>query len=61
MKETLKTLLEGTKHYVDSRVNPLSVTENDSLILVTELGLVTPIADDDNCVFTDENGVIYTL
>ena len=33
----------------------------DAITLCAESGLVTPIADDDNCIFTDENGVVYSL
>ena len=61
MKETLKTLLEGTKHYVDSRINPLSVNSDDAIDLVAELGIVTPISDEDGSIYTDETGVIYIL
>lgn len=35
--------------------------ENDAMELVAEMGLVSPIAADDGSVYTDENGVLYTL
>ena len=36
-------------------------TEDDALALVVEMGLVSPTVADDGSIYTDENGVIYTL
>lgn len=35
--------------------------ENDALALVTEMGLVEPVAAEDGSIYTDENGVVYSL
>lgn len=35
--------------------------ENDALELVSEMGLVEPVLAEDGSVYTDENGVLYTL
>lgn len=36
-------------------------TEDDALELVIEMGLVDPISDENNVIYTDENNLIYTL
>lgn len=36
-------------------------TEEDALVLVAEMGLVSPATADDGSIYTDENGVVYTL
>lgn len=35
--------------------------EDDALELVAEMGLVSPLAASDGSIYTDENGVVYTL
>lgn len=35
--------------------------ENDALELVSEMGLVEPVFAEDGSIYTDKNGVIYTL
>lgn len=35
--------------------------ENDAMELISEMGLIEPAADENGAVYTDENGVIYTL
>ena len=35
--------------------------EADAIELVTEMGLVSPLASDDGSIYTDENGALYTL
>lgn len=60
MKETLRTILEGIKHYTDSRIDPLCLTSDDALELAAEMNLVEP-AGNNGYVLTDANGVIYTI
>ena len=60
MKETLRTLLEGIKYYTDSRISTLILTEEDALAIVSEMNFIEPVGND-GYVFTDENGVIYTI
>ena len=60
MKETLKTMLEGIKYYTDSRIDPLCLTSDDALSLSVEIGLVEPVGNN-GYIFTDANGVIYTI
>lgn len=35
--------------------------EADALALATEMGLIEPTTASDGSIYTDENGVIYTL
>lgn len=35
--------------------------ENDAMELIAEMGLIEPTVDENGAVYTDENGVIYTL
>lgn len=37
------------------------VDENDAMELMSELDLIAPATADDGSIYTDENGVIYTL
>lgn len=37
------------------------VEEDDALNLSAELELVSPVAADDGSIYTDENGVLYSL
>lgn len=35
--------------------------EMDALEIVAEMGLVDPVSAEDGSIYTDENGVLYTL
>ena len=35
--------------------------EIDALEIVAEMGLVDPVSAEDGSIYTDENGVLYTL
>lgn len=39
----------------------IGFSEDDALALVAELSLVEPVSAEDGSIYTDENGVIYTL
>ena len=47
---------ENASNYIKNKP-----TEDDALDLVIEMGLVDPISDEYNVIFTDENNLIYTL
>ena len=34
---------------------------DDALVLVSEMGFIDPVADEDEALFTDESGIIYSL
>ena len=37
------------------------VEEVDAIELVAEMGLISPVTADDGSIYTDENGVLYSL
>ena len=47
---------ENASNYIKNKP-----TEDDALELVAEMGLVDPISDENNVIFTNENNLIYTL
>ena len=47
---------ETSQSFIKNKPN-----EDDALELVTELELATPVAASDGSIYTDENGVVYTL
>ena len=47
---------ENASNYIKNKP-----TEDDALELVIEMGLVDPISDENNVIFTNENNLIYTL
>ena len=44
------------KDYIKNKPN-----EDDAFELVSELGLVEPTVDENGSIYTDENGIIYTI
>lgn len=47
---------ENASNYIKNKP-----TEDDALELVIEMGLVDPISDENNVIFTNKNNLIYTL
>lgn len=47
---------ENASNYIKNKP-----TEDDAFELVIEMGLVDPISDENNVIFTNENNLIYTL
>lgn len=46
---------------IADKVDKSEVEENDAIELAAIMGLVSPVAADDGAIYTDENGVIYSL
>lgn len=40
---------------------PIEETENDALEMLTEMGILDPIQDEENNILTDEDGNIFTI
>ena len=61
--QTIKKLLslKADKLDLDTKIDRSEVEEDDALAIVTEMSLVAPVSADDGAIYTDENGVIYTL
>lgn len=58
--QTLKKLL-SFKPDRGEVVLKTEVEEIDAIELVTDMELVSPVAAEDGSVYTDENGVLYSL
>ena len=57
MDNYMKTIINAIKHWVTSQF-----TEKDAIRTSVEMGFVTPFADENNALFTDETGEqIYIL
>ena len=41
--------------------NPIEETEDDALVMLTEMGILDPIQDEENNILTDEDGNIFTI
>ena len=58
--QTIKKLL-SFKADKSEVVLKSEVEEIDSIKLATKAGLVSPVAAEDDCLYIDENGNIYSL
>lgn len=61
--QTIKKLLsfKADKSELATKIDRSEVEEIDALELVTEMGFVSPVAASDGSIYTDENGVLYSL
>lgn len=61
--QAIKKLLsfKADKSELATKIDRSEIEDTDAIELVVETGLVSPIANDDGSVFTDENGDLYTL
>lgn len=50
-----------TSKAVQDALDARTYDENDAMELIADMGLIEPAADENGAVYTDENGVIYTL
>ena len=68
----LKSMLQdyGGRTVTDDHINELINTalesfvlqsETDAIDLLTELGFVNPIADENNAIYTEDNTIIYLI
>ena len=61
--KTIKKLLslKADKTELATKIDRSEIEEEDAVNIAAEMGLVSPAADEDGAVYTDENGDIYTL
>lgn len=60
--DILKTILNGFLIKIKNNFIPKSeVEEIKAINIATEMGLVSPTTADDGSIYTDENGILYTL
>ena len=57
MKETLRTMLEGIKYKIDEN----TPTEEETLYMLAEAGLVNVITDENGNIFTDLGGNVIVF
>lgn len=56
----LNTLINAVMNWAE-RTFVAKSTDEETLELVTEMGLVDPVTDENGAVYVDESGNIYTL
>lgn len=51
----------ATKTEVDEKIAATQMTDDESLELVTEIGLVQPVTSAAGEIFTDSTGAVYSI
>lgn len=61
--QTIKKLLlfKADKSDLTTKIDRSEIEEEDALAIVADMGLVSPVTAEDGSIYTDENGVLYTL
>lgn len=61
--QTIKKLLsfKADRSELATKIDRSEIEEIDALELVTEMGFVSPVVASDGSIYTDENGVLYSL
>lgn len=61
--QAIKKLLsfKADKSELATKIDRSEIEEIDAIEIVVETGLISPIAAEDGSVYTDENGVLYSL
>lgn len=61
--QTIKKLLsfKADESELATKIDRSEIEEEDAVNIAAEMGLVSPVADEDGAIYTDENGDIYTL
>lgn len=63
--DSLDLAIKTDKAEVDAKlttkIDRSEIEEIDAVELVAELGLVSPVAAEDDSIYTDENGALYSL
>lgn len=61
--KTIKKLLsfKADKSELATKVDRSEIEESDAIEIAAKMGLVSPVAAEDGAIYTDENGVIYSL
>lgn len=53
----MSTKIYASQEWVEERL----LNENDVLDIVMDLGLVSPVVNENGMLYTDENGLVYSL
>lgn len=46
---------------LDTKIDRSEIEEEDAVSIAMEAGLISPVAAEDGSIYTDENGVLYSL
>ena len=60
-KDHLSLILQTIKKLLSFKIDRNEVREIDAIQIATKTGLVSPTVAEDGSIYTDENGVLYTL
>lgn len=60
-KDHLSLILQSIKKLLSFKIDRSEVREIDAIQIATKTGLVSPTVAEDGSIYTDENGVLYTL
>ena len=60
-KDHLSLILQSIKKLLSFKIDRSEVREIDAIQIATNTGLISPAVAEDGSIYTDENGVLYTL
>ena len=60
-KDHLSLILQSIKKLLSFKIDRSEVREIDAIQIATKTGLISPTVAEDGSIYTDENGVLYTL
>ena len=60
-KDHLSLILQSIKKLLSFKIDRSEVREIDAIKIATKTGLISPTVAEDGSIYTDENGVLYTL
>lgn len=60
-KDHLSLTLQSIKKLLSFKIDRSEVREIDAIQIATKTGLISPTVAEDGSIYTDENGVLYTL
>lgn len=59
--KVLKPIVDLLHKKVDRDELPVPETEDDALEMLVDMGILDPVTDEEDNIFTDENGDIFTV
>ena len=60
-KDHLSLILQSIKKLLSFKIDRSEVREIEAIQIATKTGLISPTVAEDGSIYTDENGVLYTL
>ena len=59
--KVLKPIVDLLHKKVDRDELPVPETEDDALEMLVDMGILDPVTDEEDNIFTDEDGTIFTV